>query len=67
MIPGVDENFDRVCRQMAVVVVTVLVSFTFGMWILRGTVMPQFFLASGLCAAALAVDAVVTRNRKSTA
>lgn len=63
MIPGIDENFDRVCRHLAAVVVSALVAFTFGMWLLRDTVLPQCFAASALCAIALAVDTVIVRRR----
>lgn len=67
MIPGIDENFDRACRHVALVVVTVLVSFTLGMWVMRDTVLPSFFLASTLSVVVLGADAAVRlRTRRST-
>ena len=62
MIPGVDEDVDRICRNIAAAIVAGLLAYAFGMWLMRGVVVPEMFLASGLGTIAMVVDFIVARR-----
>lgn len=63
MIPGVDPAVDRACLFVASLIVSMLSAYAVGMWLLRGVVHPELFIASALCVAVLTADSL----RRSTA
>lgn len=60
MTLGVDPAVERACRHVAAVLVSGLVAFTLGMWILRGTLLPDFAVASLAAVAVLALGERIT-------